>query len=261
MLQQAATDAEADLRSVFPSFGASVRDAQLRQAIAALHDTLGYFWTRVGDTVSAREAEAAEAAIAQSFSWDDRIMRRAYPDKAVREHALKSISQTAAFNVEAAIARVYKSHIPLSRQVYKTRALANGWVDTRVGSALARGLTVKELADEVRQFILPNTPGGVSYAARRLGRTEINNAYHAVTIEHHIDKPWVNSMRWRLSGSHPKVDICDAYAAAGPYAPDEVPAKAHPQCLCVVYPDLPSVEEFMERLNRGEYREWINSHY
>ena len=81
-----------------------------------------------------------------------------------------------------------------------------------------------------------------SYAARRLARTEITAAAGRATINAAAANPFVNKIQWRLSASHPKIDICDDYAHGGPngdgvYAIDQVPDyPPHPQCLCALLP-------------------------
>jgi hypothetical protein len=262
LLREALDDAELQLVNVFPAgvgIGARVSDAQARQAIAAIQGTLSYFWRNLGDTVKAGYADAAKAAVEQSFSWDDVLLRRAIPSATVRAAMRDGLAAAAMRNVESAIVRVYKTRIPLSVQVYKTRALADGWVERRINSALARGLTAREMASEVKAFIRPETPGGLSYASMRLARTEINAAYHATSIVHNEDKPWNQGMHWRLSGSHPRLDECDLYAERSPFPRGEVPAKPHPQCLCVVYPAMPSQEDFIRKFHAGDYDQWLSS--
>lgn len=234
-----------------------VRAAQARAAVVAIQSTLSYFWTSMGEATKAGRADAAAEAVLLGFSWDLPKWRFIKTDTAERDKLRDSLVKSARFNVESAIARVYKSYIPLSEQVYKTKALADGWVDRSVESGLARGLTVREMQKEVKEFIRPEVKGGVSYAARRLARTEINNAYHAATIVDNENKPWVAGMVWRLSGSHPRLDICDVLAKNSPYPKEDVPPKAHPHCLCTTYPETVSDEDFWDAFNDGEYDDYI----
>ncbi len=73
---------------------------------------------------------------------------------------------------------------------------------------------------------------GVSYNALRLARTEIQYANHAVTSEIARNFPGIVGRKSRLSPEHPVTDICDEYAAGGPYGPDADFLPLHPQCLC-----------------------------
>jgi len=81
------------------------------------------------------------------------------------------------------------------------------------------------------------------YNLKRIARTEMANAGHLAIIKSTIQDDNIIGYQWRLSGSHPKPDICDAYASvdmglgAGVFTKDSVPtAKAHPHCLCLIIP-------------------------
>lgn len=256
-----------DLDSISQGIGAVVRNAQLMQAMTSISGALGSFWNAVGDIIAAGQQDALTEALRTSFDWDEVLLRLDLT--AQKRAAMKtSLLEAGRFNVEAMLARIYKTRVPLSQQVYKTAALADGWVEARLDKALAQGATVVQLAKDVRDFVNPATPGGATYAARRLARTEINAAYHAVTIVHAEDKPWVTGMKWRLSGSHPTPDICDTMArrdhsglGAGVYPNGETPRKPHPQCLCVVYPVLMDEAEFVRLASDGFFDDYIETTY
>ena len=261
MLREASKDAVAQVDEILAHTGnATLRAAQLQTAAVAIQEALGQFWRLLGDKVKAGQAEAKAVALATSFDWDTPLLRLAYPKKDLKDMRA-TLLETSRLDVEAAVARVYHSRIPLSKQVYKTRALSDGWVERRVNSGLARGLTVSELKKEVQQFIRPEAKGGASYAAKRLARTEINNAYHAVVIVHNEDKPWNNGMIWRLSGSHPREDICNLYAKKSPFPMKAVPPKPHPQCLCTTFPQVETQDDFFAAFNAGDYDEYIDGTY
>ncbi len=73
---------------------------------------------------------------------------------------------------------------------------------------------------------------GVAYNALRLARNEIQHANHAVTTEIARHNPAVTGRKTALSPGHPKVDICDEWAAGGPYDKGEEILPLHPQCMC-----------------------------
>lgn len=256
-----------DLEPVGEGIGAVVKNAQLMQAMTSISGALAAFWNAVGDIVAAGQQDAMTTALEQSFEWDNVLLRLDLPAR--KRGAMKaSLLSAGRFNVEAMLARVYITRLPLSQQVYKTSALAQGWVESRLDKAIAKGQTVAELTKEVRDFVNPNTPGGATYAARRLARTEINAAYHAVSIVHNEDKPWVIGMRWRLSGSHPTPDICDVMArndhsglGVGVYRNGDVPGKPHPQCFCTVIPVLMDETDFLRLAESGQLDEYIASAY
>lgn len=93
---------------------------------------------------------------------------------------------------------------------------------------------------------------GISYNALRLARTEIQNAHHAMVSDIYQNAPWVTGKWVRLSPTHPRVDICDTYAAGGPYAADEVILSLHPNCLCRYEPALMPADDF-----RRSVRGWL----
>lgn len=54
--------------------------------------------------------------------------------------------------------------------------------------------------------------GSVEYNAMRIARTETASTYQQAPYLAHKDKWYYNGIKWVLSRSHPKADICDAYA-------------------------------------------------
>ncbi len=72
---------------------------------------------------------------------------------------------------------------------------------------------------------------GISYNALRLARTELQFANHAMSTEIARHAPWVTGRKVRLSPGHPRVDICDSYAAGGPYEKDDEILPLHPNCV------------------------------
>jgi len=236
-------------------------------AATAIRHALATLWREVAGLTEEGRDRAGAIALEQSVDWDKKLLRLEMTEaqfRAVRSGLLSG----AQFNVEAAISRLTESYVPLSARVYKTAALTDGWLNRTIDSALARGANREELKREVRQFIRPDTPGGVAYAAKRLARTEINAAYHAVTIAHNADKPWNLGMVWALSRSHPTLDRCDELArfdahglGVGVFPTDDVPPKPHPQCLCYVYPKTMSPAEFTRAFRAGEFDNYLAETY
>jgi len=99
------------------------------------------------------------------------------------------------------------------------------------------------------------TRGRLKYNLRRLARTEINNAYREGHIHAARQSPWVEGVKWNLSGSHPKVDICDTWASQdldglgpGVYTFETVPLD-HPNGLCFLT-NLIASDEKLESIIR-----------
>lgn len=95
---------------------------------------------------------------------------------------------------------------------------------------------------------------GVAYNALRLARTEFQYAHHAVTDQIYSASPWVKGKRVNLSPTHPKSDICDTYAAGGPYPADEQILPLHPNCLCYYTAEVMKDDEFINSV-----RGWLRS--
>lgn len=263
VLQSAATSAAKEIRKLASKsgIGAIVRRAQLTQIETVLHQVMQQLFLDIGNVTAAGQQAAAARALSAGFDWDSILLHSIYGNNVQqRETMRRNLIAQAPRNIQALIVRLRQGGFPLSQQVYRSNALAQGWVNAAINDALGRGASWNELARDVRQFIDPATPGGASYAARRLARTEINNAYHAVAVEDMASKPWVRQVEWRLSNSHPHLDICNVLASKK-YSPADVPAKPHPQCFCYVVPVLLSSAQFLAAWRAGRYDDYLAASY
>jgi hypothetical protein len=154
----------------------------------------------------------------------------------------------------------------LSDRLWRQRADLRRELDNMVREAIGRGDDGLKVANDIERYLNPryaptrNAKGKIirdgrkgvltakprsgtgSYPARRLMRTEITRAHGVATQA--VARKLGTALRWRLSGSHPKTDRCDAKASGGsrglpPGTPDGVYKLAdfpaypdHPQCLC-----------------------------
>lgn len=264
LLEKAAQAAESDVRRLVP--GNVVRRGQLSAAMQAVRRTLRDLFADVGDNIRTGRTEAANAALLSAFEWEEPLYRAAGLSKPQRDRLRTATATLSDRNVNLMLRRFNTEQIPLSRQVYRSRQLASGWVDNIVNLGIGRGLTARELAQEVSSSIRPDTRGGVAYAAMRLARTELNAAFHTAAIVSTADRPWVSGMHWHLSKSHPRPDICDEYAnqdkfglGDGVFPKVSVPSKPHPQCFCFVTPELQDEDDFIAALARGSYDEFIST--
>lgn len=262
VLNRSAADAARMLKDLAgrDGIGAKIRSDQLKMVQREMKKQQADLWRTIGGSVKAAQLDAASAAIETGFMYKDMLLRSAFSAADI-ETMMESAVAQARRGLENTLSRMNGlSHVPLSERVYGTQALANQWVDRKIEHALATGKSWKELADDVRGFIRPDTPGGVSYAAKRLGRTELNNAFHATAVRQGIDDPYIVGQRWNLSGSHPKPDECNDYAddvhyeggEPGVYEPNAVPAKPHPQCLCYITPEVMDEDTFIAQLTAGD---------
>lgn len=234
------------------SIGARVRIAQLNAVLAELAGIQQDTWTTgIGPIIQRSFVKAHEAAT-RSFKAVEDLLARA--SGTTGRELIKSFQLQAQRGLELDRLRRVRD---LSPRVYRNAALASGTVERQIRAGIIQGLSVRELADTVKKYISPTTPGGVAYAAKRLARTEINNAFHeAQKLEG--EAPWVRGVQWNLSNSHPakkggKPDKCDVYAKADPfdlgrgvYPADQVPDKPHPNCLCYMTHQTVSDEEMLD---------------
>lgn len=239
--------------------GSSARRYQLQLARRAIKETIKVLFNGVYKAIEEGQSEAALAALEAGWQDDKRVLNRLFRNRTDRGRWEDSMRQSAVRGVQAMMVRILGTQRPLSQRVYYTRQLANGSVDRIINSNLASGGSPYELAKAVRSSIRPDTPGGVGYAAKRLGRTEVNNAFHAQAINDVRDKPWVNSVRWHLSKVHvPKPgDKCELYDGQI-FGKDEVPNKPHPQCMCYITPELDAWDSVESNIIAGLYDSYID---
>lgn len=256
---------EAELRRLAnrPGIGAAVRRDQLASAQAAIHREIAALWRSLGFQILAAREEAA--AVAAETMFPGTFLRQVMPAADV-DYLLRSLRASASIGLDAVEDRLTLSKIDLSHRVYHSRDLVSGRIDEIVNAALARGASAAELAKDARRFIRPDTRGGIKYAAMRLGRTELNNAFHAGQVKSAIDMPWTTGLLWNLSGSHPRPDECNDYADdvhfeggdAGVFKPEDCPGKPHPNCLCFTTAVTVSRRDFISAFQSGQYDDFVN---
>lgn len=143
--------------------------------------------------------------------------------------------------------------------------LAAGQAISPALAAQAQSGSLAALATRLREH-LTGEGGSVRYVLERLVRTEMNRAYTETFIVGLGDTPGVAGVKFRLSPLHPRLDICDLYAAAnlhglgpGVYPLGQHPYPAHPNTLSYLVPVF--VEEVDEDDRAGEQTafDWLRS--
>lgn len=248
---------EAEQLAELDKKGAGVRSAQYRLAAASLHQAMRNMWDGVGYMTIWGEKQAAEAAAESMDMLNKRVLKGLPPD------LQRSMLWQAQTGIDSYISR-QENTLNLSRLVYKNMALYQGKVDQRISLSLLRGQSAAEIALLVKKFISPSTPGGASYAAMRLARTEINNSFHYSSIRFTREQPWVRGYKWNKSRSHGHTDICDTMAGRdhdglgeGVYKKANVPGKPHPQCLCFLTPVVMDQNEFVRAYRAGRFKPYM----
>lgn len=265
-LDQMLTDGAQEIERLLPKLlekhttGATIKASQLilvRRELKAFQSALwGDLGRALRQGVEASVLKAAEAALS--------VLGTALGRRGVAIPALNAAYvQQAKAGIPAVLAKA-KNGIPLSRQVYKTQALATGQVDRKVSQGLLLGHNAQTIAKSVKSMIDPKVAGGVSYAAHRLARTEINHAYQTAQEQRYVGEPWTKGMTWNLSKSHPAKDICDVYATQNLYElgkggyPLGKRPDSHPNCLCYQTPLEEDEEAFIDKFVAGEYNAYID---
>jgi hypothetical protein len=255
LLAQAARESrkEAEALAALGQIGATTRSRQYQLAAKGLHDAMRSMWDGVGYLTIFGEREVAEAAAESAAAMQSDLLTGKWAQLG------DSLLWQSKAGVDSYISRK-ENTLDLSQRVYKNMFFWTGQVDKRIALSLLQGKSAKELADDVFKYISPNVRGGVSYAAMRLARTEINNAFHLSTIRYTRENPWVRGYRWNLSGSHPKTDICNEYASysgdglgSGGWKKNHVPEKPHPHCFCFITTIQMSLAEFIAASNAGRF--------
>ena len=131
----------------------------------------------------------------------------------------------------------------LSDRIWRTSISTRRYIDQLLEHGIRRGMSAFDLASDIERALWPGrklartlVPYGqdASFDAMRLARTEITRSASVADSAAANLNPFVDSYEVVLSGSHPKSDICDDWAAGGPYPKSDTEhvTPAHPQCLC-----------------------------
>lgn len=259
LLERSARDIRRRLRllRVQEGIGARVREAQLRATLDAIHKELASMWRPGVTDVILRGSKSAAEAAESALETLSRVTYASLPNHAA-EALTRGLRASARAGIDALYARVPRA---LSARVYRNGVVSRGVIDDLIKRGLAQGLSARELSQTVYRFVSPFTPGGASYAAMRLARTEINNAFHEQQIAL-ASMPGVKAVKWNLSRSHPKPDECNTFAernharlGPGVYRITEVPPKPHPHCFCFLTYVTMDSKEFASELRKGTFDE------
>lgn len=262
-LRDAANDARRRMARIIPDSGVgeAVRRAQLAEAERALRQISTTLWDDVGSITAKGLTQAADIAVAENAFLVE-YLTRSGADVGTLGRQFELAAKQSAQNVRAK----YLNDVQLSDRVYRNGQRGIQRAQREVVRGIAQSRSAAEIANRVKHLINPNTPGGISYAAKRLARTEINNAFHGVNAENYANSPFVEAVQWNLSSSHPGdlLDECVDYAEGEPdgigiglFRPQNVPAKPHPNCLCFTVAATVSPEKFADTLTSGGYDSWL----
>lgn len=150
----------------------------------------------------------------------------------------------------------------LSDRIWQSGTETRRKLDLLLTEGIRDGISAVDLAKKIEGFLNPyqknirtKKPYGSdgSFNALRLTRSEITLAHSRAALVAAGANPFVVSMDYKLSPSHPKFDICDGFAANSPYPVEECPIPVedtHPHCLCVVSPNVGDMQDIIEQLRQ-----------
>lgn len=242
------------------TMSAGVRRAQLIGAHGGITRVLKALYEALGDTTRAGLLDASLEAMKSSVEWSENVIEALDIDPDQRKAMINGLTGSSTHAVQAMMTRILDSERPLSSRIWTNYRSNKARIDRIVNSHIVKGSSAADLAKDVKAFVDPKAPGGVSYSAKRLARTEMNNAFHAQSINAAQQFPWIHESEWRLSGSHPTHspgDKCEVYARQGRFPNSKIPNKPHPNCLCYIVPVVPDITELWADIQDGKYDSWV----
>lgn len=227
-------------------------EASIRQMSYELNVSIGYGMRETADTVSSIYSELTRGyASGRGYSITTNF--NTIPIQAVRNQ----------------IARVWSDGQTFSSRIWRLDDLAHKGVNDILASGMARGESAVNMSKRLRQYLLnseitPNVSwttgvqpsvtgkGSIHYNALRLARTEINNSYRETLVVSSDTNPIILGVKWNLSTSHPRPDVCDIWAKSdlygfgeGVYPSTSAPID-HPNGLCFMTEVLRSRKDWGE---------------
>ncbi len=221
----------------------------------------------VARTISAQIKKSASYRQASLAIFDGYKMGGVIPVQDVPKY----LAQTMAVARHAGIPRdeMMKMLKPVRRQIER---------GTTAGMRAAYSQLVDALEAQnekaLNRAIFTATQERTRYFADRIARMEMARAYQDGFLLRWDNNEDCVAYQWKLSGRHPRYDICDLYAkanlygmGAGVFPKDKVPRlPAHPHCMCFLKPVIRGMmdnETPIDRIEEGgrEYLDSVDLHH
>ena len=246
----------------------SGRNKGLRYLLEAIGDDVKQLNVDLGDKIDKAIGNGAEAGLVFSRAVSLDVLQKAdmQTEPMIRAYAFQRKRAVA-----ISYARAYKDGLKLSERIWNitegnkqviSDIVRAGIGEDAVNVAKALQTYVKSgstrMAAEYPGMIKrmgSRIPLNLDYNALRLARTELTAAYGEGTLAGAKASPAIGKVRWVLSSSHPRPDICDIYAEGGEghgvYSVDDCPPyPAHPNCLCTLQPEPEDTGDLIKRLKQ-----------
>lgn len=185
----------------------------------------------------------------------------------------EDIALTTAFNnmvintsrktVESLIqGKYYKDGLTLNQRIWNINKSNRNDINRLIEKNVLQGANSRKLAKEIERYVNPlvrtdaktivsGMSTKVSYQAQRLARTSITHSFIETSIHNAINNPLNIGLKWNLSPSHERDDICDEYADRI-FKPEEYPLE-HPNGHCYPTEENLPINEAIERV-----KDWSN---
>lgn len=180
---------------------------------------------------------------AQRSVWRDaaravQLSRYDAASAAVEVHGLAPVLRQTAYEQARA------SGYDLGQANRVVRSAANRttkWLNKLVGDLARSDLSAAQVRKELVDWINPNVPGGLSYAADRLVENELSETFHNAQIAS-AEVQGIETVFWELDPGHEGEDECDDYDGQE-FPVDEVPDRPHIGCNCHLVPGMRTGDE------------------
>ncbi|KEH84588.1 hypothetical protein [Clostridium novyi] len=209
---------------------------------------------KLNDVIEGIIKSSSEIASSTSLAYYESIT----DDIKLRSMFNKSVIKTSSNTVKKLVqGSYYEDGKTLDHRIWNiTKKNAND-IDTLIKVNISKGANARELAKQVDKYVNPlkrteaktfvsGMSKNVSYQAQRLARTSITHSFAETTIENAKNNPFNIGLKWNLSSSHPRHDICDDYAGKV-FQPEDAPLQ-HCNCLCYFTEENIPIEDAIKEL-------------
>lgn len=274
VLAQVHTDISQRLTDTAGATNAVIKRERYRLLQQQLGDLVDEGIDRVRDSIVRDMTLSAQYSIDGRIRGSVAMLTPLRPDLAGQVPAAFSTVPRNAVN--ALLSRTFKDGKTFSNRIWDLRKYSHNVISETVARGIIEGKSAYEMSKELEAFLMMSqdeaaafarvwaekhtpewktawkTRSRLKYNAQRLARTEINNAFREGAVQSAKTVPWVRGVKWNLSASHPKPDICDTWSTqdadglgSGVYLPDNTPMD-HPSGLCWLTDELVGKSELMD---------------
>lgn len=190
-------------------------------------------------TAQAKIMQAAVQAVREG-QWEAAQLAQRHHDAYLAEHGVEPPPMWMAATRQVSISAVVQS-VGITRQGSPFRnldALSSQQIDG-IGQQIVRGVARGQHPSTVARQIVNNVVGVPMARAQTIARTELLRAYRGSTLQSMQDDGVTTGWIWRCSRSATTCAAC--WAMDGTEFDLDQDMDAHPNCMCYMEPQIPSV--------------------